>query len=152
MLNRGSISYLNNMKVDSRLPAHSSYQGFVSRMSLQLALQRRGASYEVAIIKETPVWGATISLILIISACAPDSTSECIQIEFNCKQLPPGILERLIRCVDACHLSRLEIRGLFSVLPASWQPAVKPQPQSAPAEKRLAARPHRAPTASGLTL
>ncbi|KAM7376204.1 hypothetical protein PAMP_005947 [Pampus punctatissimus] len=77
--------------------------------------------------------------------------SEFIQIWLNCKQLPLVILKGFIMCVGVRLLSGLEIRGLFSVLPASWQPALKPQPQSAPAEKRLATRPHCAPTASGLS-
>lgn len=40
---------------DSRSPAHSSHQGLMTKMSLQLALQRWGAPCEVAITKEPPV-------------------------------------------------------------------------------------------------
>lgn len=125
MLKSITLIILNTM-TGRWLPAHSSHQGLVSRMSLQLALQRWGASYEVAIMNETPVWGAAISLVLIISANALDSMSDCIKIWLNCKQLPPGISWKAYHvCWLLAFLCGLEIQGLFSVLPASWQPAVK---------------------------
>lgn len=49
--------------------------------------------------------------------------------------LPAVTIDRVINRVSVLISSRLEVRGLFSVLPASWQPALKPQPRSAPAEK-----------------
>lgn len=46
--------------------------------------------------------------------------------------------------------TRLEVQGPLYVLPVSWQPVLKPQPQSAPAQRRPATRPRFKPPVFGL--
>lgn len=48
----------------------------MSEMPPQLALQRRGAPCGVAIMCETPFWGAGISRVLITAPCGPDSMAD----------------------------------------------------------------------------
>lgn len=59
---------------------------------------------------------------------------------------------RLIGIFGTLLVTRLEVQGPLYVLPVSWQPVLKPQPQSAPAERRLATRPRCEPTVFGLML
>lgn len=94
-------------------------------MSLQLTLQRRGAPCQVAIIEETPFSGAEMNLFLIVAPGGPDSIWESIILRQNCTYLSSLTLNWLIRCIGAFVVTGFEVRGPFSVLPASWQPVFK---------------------------
>lgn len=89
---------------------------------------------------------------LIIAAIGPDSITECILFCQTVHTYLRWLFTGLLGIFGAVVVNGLEVRGPFSVLPVSWQPLLKPQPQSAPAEKRLATRPHSAPTVPGLML
>lgn len=67
----------------------------------------------VAIMKETPVLGAAINLVLIIVACGPDSIPECISFWLNHTHLPSVIIHRLIGCINAFIVTGFEVRGPF---------------------------------------
>lgn len=55
----------------------------------------------------------------------------------------------LFKYTGGLVVSGLEVRAPFYVLPVSWQPVLKPHPQSAPVEKCLATRAHGPRTAAG---
>lgn len=66
-----------------------------------------------------------MNLSLIVAPRGPDSISESIILRQNCTYLSSLTLDKLIRCIGAFVVTGFEVRGPFSVLPASWQPVSK---------------------------